>query len=361
MWLHLPTSVYLPASECSTSLSPSQCQMLAASATVSGKDRQPQYWRRVWGTEPWTKPLSGPTYEPSQADFIVAAWLESLVGSRAKTSLLPAAKLESTATAAASSLTSADSFASWSPSSGCFLKTSRQSSLFRQEQPYSENLPNSGSMRNGRLYERPMLVHRISGTGRSSSRGEWRTPNTRDHHAGGPRLDAENRQTSLVDQAKMWPTPRSNDDRLSAHNNRDHSTMAGGSLTDAIRMWPTPQARDNKSADAEGSGNYQRKVELGWTLDLNTTAVNWANPKAMDLNVVASRYSHPVQETPTPGPQSSPSGQTSRRRLNPAFVEWLMGLPVGYTDFAPLETASWLSRLRWHFESLCGDQERNNQ
>jgi len=26
--------------------------------------------------------------------------------------------------------------------------------------------------------------------------------------------------------------------------------------------------------------------------------------------------------------------------LNPLFVEWLMGWPIGWTDFAPLETAS---------------------
>jgi hypothetical protein len=55
---------------------------------------------------------------------------------------------------------------------------------------------------------------------------------------------------------------------------------------------------------------------------------------------------HPDQLTSTHGAKSSPSGQTSRRRLNPAFVEWLMALPHGWTDFAPVAMASWRSRAR---------------
>jgi hypothetical protein len=48
----------------------------------------------------------------------------------------------------------------------------------------------------------------------------------------------------------------------------------------------------------------------------------------------------PAPEIKPHGSESSPSGPTSRRRLNPRFVEWLMGFPIGWTDFAPLETLS---------------------
>lgn len=56
---------------------------------------------------------------------------------------------------------------------------------------------------------------------------------------------------------------------------------------------------------------------------------------------------------PAPAPngdESSPSAPTSRPRLNPAFVEWLMNLPEGWTDFAPLETASSRWKQRTHLE-----------
>ena len=43
----------------------------------------------------------------------------------------------------------------------------------------------------------------------------------------------------------------------------------------------------------------------------------------------------------------------SRPRLNPLFVEMLMGLPPGWTDFGRLEMGLYLSRLRRLFASLC--------
>jgi hypothetical protein len=55
---------------------------------------------------------------------------------------------------------------------------------------------------------------------------------------------------------------------------------------------------------------------------------------------------HPDQATSTHGAKYSPSGQTSRRRLNPVFTEWLMALPHGYTDFGRVEMASYRSKAR---------------
>jgi len=50
-------------------------------------------------------------------------------------------------------------------------------------------------------------------------------------------------------------------------------------------------------------------------------------------------------------PPTSPDGPTSspeRRSLNPRFVEWLMGWPPGWTNFACSETAfiRWRARMR---------------
>ena len=82
---------------------------------------------------------------------------------------------------------------------------------------------------------------------------------------------------TIARQAVNWPTARSEDGESCGNH-----PGATDSLTDAIRMWPTPQERDHRSADLPGSGNYQRKIDAGWTIDLNSTAAMWTTPQAHD-------------------------------------------------------------------------------
>ena len=295
MWLRIPTSHSSPATEDSTSPSDALCQRLAASVSWRGKLLRPQSWRLAWKTKGWRTRLSGLTLSPSQADCFVAAWLDSLAGSPARTSALQGDKPESRESEADCFLRLSDSFASWSRSSGCFLRTSRQSSLFQQEQPFSENLPKSGSMRNGELFERPMLVDRTGESGRLC----WLTAVVTDSN--GARNETSGR--SMASQ--------------------HHS---GTTLNDAVIKWPTPATRDYRSPNSASH------------MDRSTGA--------MHLDQLPNFIKHsflPAPPTSTHGGKS-PSGST--RRLNPDFVDWLMGLIPGWTDYAPLETASYLSRVR---------------
>ena len=340
--------------------------------------------------------LSGLTLPPSQADSSVAAWLDLLAGSPAKTSALPADRQESMESGADCSLKSSDSFASWSPSSGCFLRTSRQFSIFQQEQPFLENLPRSGSMRNGELYERPMLVDRTGESGRlcwptarsqDSKHGEatdyemsreegldllhvkvermmrtnWHTPSTEDHKSDGPnaqgRYGTEKMKTldqRLRNQVWNWPSPRSED--LESCGNHPGAV---DSLTGAARMWHTPKAHEN----AETSGTFvSRNADRGAHCfsGLGAQTINWPTPATRDwksgeaseetlnrnarpLSEIASHFSLPAPPTLTHGGKFL-SGST--RRLNPEFVDWLMGLIPGWTDYAPLATALYLPKLR---------------
>ena len=235
MWLYLPISVSSREPGDSTLPSDSLCQRLAVSGMWRSKYRQPRFWQRALRTVPWIRHLSGVTYEPSQADSIVERWLEQFMVFHAPTCQSPESRpASSEALEADCSSTPCESFARLD-ASGAFLKTSLQFSLFPQDTPYSENLPKAGSMRSGFLFERPTLALRTDGSASSSwptARAEdseccgnhpgaqdslggatrdWRTPNTRDHHAGGPRLDAIQRQTALCDQADRWTTPQAHD------------------------------------------------------------------------------------------------------------------------------------------------------
>ena len=318
MWLRIPTKIptsrFSPATEDSTSPSDALCQRLAVSATWRGKLLRPQSWRLAWKTEGWRTRLSGLTLSPSQADCFVAAWLDSLAGSPAKTSALPADRPESRESGADCSLRSSDSFANWSRSSGCFSRTSRQSSLFQQEQPFSENLPKSGSMRNGELYERPMLADRTGESGRLC----WPTARSEDLASCGnySKTTANQFNASSVDMTL--------------------TQIAGDTDAQIAKdlAWPTPATRDYRSPN--GASHMDRSTG------------------AKHLDQLPNFIEHsflPAPPTSTHGGKS-PSGST--RRLNPEFVDWLMGLIPGWTDYAPLETASYLSRVRSLLRSFLG-------
>lgn len=152
--------------------------------------------------------------------------------------------------------------------------------------------------------------------------------------------------------------------------------------------WPTPQARDAKNPDRPESGNYQRKVEAGWSIDLGSAAPAWPTPAASEvrqgyqqrpegmaseqnqqsLTTKAIDYlsSPPDPEIVISGPESSPADPISpplsetRKRLNPNFVGWMMGLPDRWLDAlsscGPEEMALYLYRLRMRLVLLLNAQ-----
>jgi hypothetical protein len=147
------------------------------------------------------------------------------------------------------------------------------------------------------------------------------------------------------------------------------------------QMWSTPQARDCKSADSAQSGNYQRKLEQGYTIDLNSQAHNCPTPTArdwkgsnaeegltrpgggsrMDQLANAAVYS-PLSQAIQYGQTSSENFPTSRQHLNPLFASWLMGWPSTWVIAEPhalsaLETASFHCALQSQLSCLLGEQE----
>src|SRR5215471_15379297 len=116
-------------------------------------------------------------------------------------------------------------------------------------------------------------------------------------------------QVSCPPPAKLWPTPTESDGNSSGNRNGNPQSKAhqGTSLTDAVRMWPTPAAREWKGA---------RKPE--------TLALAGRNETNSLSDAVA--HAHGLKR---------PSGS-----LSPAWEEWLMGYPTGWTDLKHSETPS---------------------
>jgi hypothetical protein len=174
--------------------------------------------------------------------------------------------------------------------------------------------------------------------------------------------------TSLAVAAKLWPTSRSEDaESTGTHRGRDNDT-----LTSATREWQTPKSGGRNAY--RGGPRSEEPLLAGQAQEATESATSWMTPAAgggtgylsgsnrdtwrptLDSQV---RGAQPILHSPvglrtptttTPGEPSSASVQTSpqpwlpshdaepplQRQLNPSFVEWLMGLPIGWTCICPV-------------------------
>ena len=101
-----------------------------------------------------------------------------------------------------------------------------------------------------------------------------------------------------------------------------HGVDSGSRLGD-VKLLPTPTSRDGKGAN-------QRNDE---------TCVHGANNGAVDFGKYAEAVAR-WEALTRPAPAPSEIGPKGNRRLNPPFVEWMMGLPEGWvTDLGLPRTA----------------------
>ena len=211
----------------------------------------------------------------------------------------------------------------------------------------------------------------------------WTTPQAHDvtERGSGQQPTAAAGNACLARDARTWATPDCN---TSTYSNG----KMGPNIREQASQWATPQARDCKNPDSAESGNYQRKLEQGYTIDLNSQAHNWwPTPAARDhkganseqhatvtggdrkhmdqlANFVAySPLAQAIQDGPESLPPSPGLPQPSTKRLNPYFAERLMGWPLGWTSAtAPSassasETALWRCKLQQHLSCLLEGQD----
>jgi hypothetical protein len=135
----------------------------------------------------------------------------------------------------------------------------------------------------------------------------------------------------------LWPTPLKQDARHSI------TAVSGPGMADklayAVVRWPTPNARDWKDSGPT-QGNRQ-SPEIG------TLVARFPTPTKDDARGVVSQ-GKPNQFQMLRRPAEH-LGVSTGDKLNPAWVEWLMGWPVGWTDLAPLS-----SMESWQAQSEAG-------
>jgi hypothetical protein len=192
-----------------------------------------------------------------------------------------------------------------------------QCSLLEDLELFSETWPQWGLMRNGECWEQRTLEQTIRGT-ESGLLEKIPTPQARDWKGSSGR-SMKGLEYDLPTHAKKWPTPDANcgtrGTELEWSPKRESGQKAQFSLNQAIKMWPTPQASDNRDRGNMSNPSIQRRVAIGKQIMLSQSV------------------------DPTSG------------QLNPTWVEWLMGWPLGWTDLKPLETDKCHFALQPHGES----------
>ena len=138
----------------------------------------------------------------------------------------------------------------------------------------------------------------------------------------------------------LWPTATTQDNPQVRGQGKTIGTNRGTTLGGAVRMWPTPDASDRgpRSADLVVNQSTVQRRDSGQKrgMDLQTAAKFFPTPTANEDaagtpngKMQAMLGNHPDVRGTTPQHWAQGS-------LNPAWVEWLMGYPPGWTN---LETS----------------------
>lgn len=392
MWLHLPSTCCPSAPERgdSTLASDWRCQLLAPSAMSRSRHMPPASWKLAWRRKPWMMRLFGRIYEPLMAEHGVARYLSSLEDTLASPSQWPVVNAPPTIPGTCGPASSASSetcdrklFSSKTSPTICRLEDTqssenykrwvtrlRQHSLKRRKWALRTNGSDSSSLG----WFTPVCpaphdsMHSV-GTGGKRQReladqaiDLWPTVTASVVTGAGTqgREGGENLQTAV----SHWATPSVEEGRRGAFQSASMRTKdgRGGQLTDQSMNWPTPDA--GVSQDGETAGTWAaRRARMkakgyngnGCGTPLAMAATTWPTPNTRDGNSAARQTTttgimhdgstltdairaFPLSRQDAPTSTRGKRSSTATRRLNPLFVEWLMGWRRGWTACDSAET-----------------------
>lgn len=325
-----------------------QSQICAQSLFLRSKVTPARTWSLKWKRDSWTQHLSGRILRPSLGQSFVERWTSSLADTHASHSQPPANVLAQKIpdTCGPSSQMELDScspdFAS--------LRTLKDMSPWDSEQSL-KNWEASVTKRRGAYSARVKLALRTKESGSSS----WPTSSTRDYKGGyvGGRIRNGKISMDTLDVAVQaveagWPTPtvqeagkignKANYGQLGLSNHpaivgipnrpkgiKDGLAVPDNPNTNGSRQesWATPEALN--STGYQNQANGARVLRLGSQVTNGNRPESWATPTARDHKSGKGKENRTFSEL-TPMIERQAAG-----RLNPRWVETLMGLPVGWT------------------------------
>lgn len=342
-WLYVP-SLSAQASGASTSASGSLDPTRAVSLTLRGKQAQPQALSRAWKRGGFIRLLFGLTCEPSTLERGAAQWIASCRAIPAREIVSPESGLAPTTIAGCSTASSRSSI-----KAGLLCSSARTS---RGISPDSSPLPfqhwsDWGAALRAEYSARPRPERRTDASDSSC----WLTVRASDTNGAGSHGDGG---IDLRTAAAQWETPSvavTAGTRLTRGGERNSELLLTGQAVATSEHWSTPRASDGEK------GGPNMAFGAGGT-PLPAQAAHWPTPAAqnwkgssegsitrqdgksrMDILCYAAEQGFP-HSPPDPQTTDGLASSPQRRRLNPLFVEWLMGWPEGLSGFDTAGMAS---------------------
>ncbi len=234
--------------------------------------------------------------------------------------------------------TAANEFSSWPTAAARDYKGESGSGRQERKGHPADTLPNAVAM-----YGQAVPVNPSTGGSRPES---WRTPTSSDGEGGvmemregcAGRYKLRDHVVAVQNQAgvvqNQWLTPRANDpgeDKNFAKRMGDRSEHCHGSLTSQAKSWATPTVGDSHLASTPEAA-AARIAEGKNTLSRHVVAVQnpqWATPQTRDnRSGGAEMWDNPERSRNLNDQIASQTKQNAK--LNPRWVETLLGLPVGW-------------------------------
>lgn len=128
----------------------------------------------------------------------------------------------------------------------------------------------------------------------------------------------------------LWKTPIASD---SANREFYHNSRGEPNLSGMVKMWPTPKATDSKGSGAAGTKAAEHDLKRH---NLKGVVMFYPTPPTgAGLCGGTGNYlqlKKPADAGQITEEERKSMSQGSGGQLNPDWVEWLMGLPVGWTE-----------------------------
>jgi len=372
MWIYLP-STYLASVQESEELNsdlswPKNTSEsdFAQSVWWRGKCMQPRYWLKKWNRETWMRVLFGRTLRHSQKllNGFVGKFTSSLEDTHVNPSLLLDSERERKMN---------DTF------SQIFVRLSRQLDLFGVSLKTSLDTYDLDSQKFTRAYEvwvtqlRQDCLQRekLGQVINASDCLSWPIPNARDETR-----DVLIKRDRLPDKAISWRTPSNQEagvkmERLKGKlgtrlYDKETGRLAQYGLSQQVSLQAQETEKPGKQSSESGP-NLPRLWMTPKSGKCGATAKTKDRPIEMATHLTTQTHTwktpHGIHRFDRHGNMGGPGelGHQAKhcltpnknKKLNPLFVEWLMGLPIGWTALEPVEMQSYLSRQRGLLSVLC--------